>query len=279
MNSTYVLQVFKTLSNSNLSIGDTMGSTWGSMTAGCAVSTIPSTLHGKQDARVVAVEIVIMQILHHQQGSPIVLMCWHHYLMLHEGSIIQWIRQEVGSQVLVYVLLMRCSIAGHQPGWIIIVLLEVSLAPCLLLRAILINRLMHITHWVAYLCFVLSLQVLAAKPLESVLAHELHQLIICWDTTRFISILHKQIPCRRGRVISNLIMNIVNILILIRLITYMHTINYVLFSEFTIHCNFIIFILHFIEFFIPQEAFTVGPYHQTQRWLIFLLLLIVFVLG
>lgn len=80
---------------------------------------------------------------------------------------------------MVYVLLMRCSVAGHQPGRIIIVLLEVSLAPCLLLRAILINRLMHITHWVAYLCFVLSLQVLAAKPLESVLAHELHKLIIC----------------------------------------------------------------------------------------------------
>jgi hypothetical protein len=114
-NATNVSEILEALPNArchslNLSIcdvvfirDDALGdccTSWRSM------PTIPASLHREEDPTVGAVQIVIVQILHHQKCSPVVFMSWHHDLVLHvQGAVIQWVCQEVGSEVVVDVLL------------------------------------------------------------------------------------------------------------------------------------------------------------------------------
>ena len=88
-----------------------------------------------------AVQIIIVQILHHQKSPSIILVCWHHdivMIIVHVGqsSIIQTRSQQIRPEVAIHglsVALAICVDAHEQSGWIIQEPLEGSFASGLLL--------------------------------------------------------------------------------------------------------------------------------------------------
>lgn len=46
-----------------------------------AVSTVPATLHRKENTRMITEQIIVVEILHHQQSPSVVLVCRHHYVV------------------------------------------------------------------------------------------------------------------------------------------------------------------------------------------------------
>lgn len=70
------------------------------------VVAIVASLHSEKDARVGTVKVVVVQVLHHQEGPPVVLVGRHHELLVqvHGGLILQGIGEQVCSQTVVHLL-------------------------------------------------------------------------------------------------------------------------------------------------------------------------------
>jgi len=140
-------------------------------------TTVPSSLHRKQDAGVSAVEVVIVQVLHHQQGAPIVLVHRIHNVVHLESAIIQGGCKQVGAQIirnLSRVQTLTSIDACKETSWVVEELFESSFATSLLLGAVLVNDsggLVNRPNIVTNLGFVLSL-VLMAELFKGLLAHK-----------------------------------------------------------------------------------------------------------
>lgn len=55
------------------------------------IVAVVASLHGEEDASVGAVEVVVMEVLHHQKGSSVVLVSRHHDLLVqvHGGLVFE----------------------------------------------------------------------------------------------------------------------------------------------------------------------------------------------
>ena len=74
------------------------------------VAAIPSPLHREEDSRVVAVQVIIVKILHHKQRPAIILVSWHHDV-IGKGSIVQAAGQQVKTEVVVHCLRVALAVA------------------------------------------------------------------------------------------------------------------------------------------------------------------------
>ena len=55
------------------------------------IVAIVASLHSKENTGIGAIEVIIVQVLHHQKGSPVVLMSRHHDLLVkvHGGLVLE----------------------------------------------------------------------------------------------------------------------------------------------------------------------------------------------
>ena len=180
---------------------------------------------------------------------------------------------------------LAVSINAHQQSrWIIQVSLESAFSPRLLLRTILVHdtacRCSYLANLVPNLCFLLCLHIFSDHFLKSLLAHE-DQLIVC-NASWFIGIgqihIGREDLCWRFSPLRVA----VALHIGLRQILGMNCIKYVLLSKFAVHGDLILFIAHFIELFVSELAFAVGPYHHEwflRAVIMFMLYFLIFALN
>ena len=90
-------------------------------------------MHGKQDASVGRVQVVVVEVLHHKQSSPVVLMRRVHDVVVHmQGAIIQRSGKQIRAQV---ILVLRHFLAESAQE-----LMVSHLASCLQLRRVLVSH-------------------------------------------------------------------------------------------------------------------------------------------
>lgn len=75
-------------------------------------ATIPAPLREK-NARICIIEVIVVQILHHEQGLAVILMRRHHQLVVHwEGRVFEGGHQQVGAEIVAHVVQVR-----HVQAW------------------------------------------------------------------------------------------------------------------------------------------------------------------
>ena len=203
---------------------------------GSTVAWVPASLHGEQDASIGRVQIIVVEVLHHKQSAPVVLMRRVHDVVVHmQGAIIQRSGKQIRAQV---ILVLRHFLAESAQE-----LMVSHLASCLQLRRVLVS------HWFVYA----NRHTLAVKLIESSLTHK--DKVIVGD--RFVRVQYDIGRQKLGRRFCALVVNVLHVRFGLGKSSVVECFEKVLFCQLAIHRDLIVFVAHFIELFVSKLAFAI----------------------
>ena len=183
-------------------------------------------------------------------------MSWVHNIVYMQRTVVETGCEQVGAQIVSLCRIIACLLSStdacQKSCWVVKHSFERSFASSLLLRAILIYYTRRLPNIMSNLSLVLEFVI---KLVEGSLAHE-NKLI-----ARFISIE------KCSRQLSWWLFSFQVGLGKPSLMKMLENIELLLFA---IHCDFVLFVAHLIEFFVSQLAFTLWSDHSSwPPWLIF----------
>jgi len=159
-----ICKALKTLPNLSICIGSSV----------TAAPTVPASLHGEQDTRVGTIQVVVVEVLHHQKSAAVVLVCRVHDIVHLKSPIVKTCCKKICSKVIRNLIGVTAVYACKKSGWIAEILVEGAFASGLLLRTILVNNcccLVYGNNVVSDLSLVLSL-ILGTQLFKSALTQK-----------------------------------------------------------------------------------------------------------